>query len=107
MTNRMPSKEIHPPCYGDLKTVFPMGPEGLRGSPPTCMACPHKTECLRRALRGEQGVTVREEKVDRAYAAGTMGFFERWSRKKAIRRRSQHGGPDKGKHREHDPGERS
>lgn len=87
MTKPCEDKVPCPPCYGDLDTVFPMGREGLRESPETCLACPHKTECLRRALQGDRGMTVREEKVDRAYASGTMGFFERWSRKKAIHRK--------------------
>lgn len=100
MTKPTDPKEIRPPCYGDLDTVFPMGTEGLRGSPPTCMACPHKTECLRRALQGDKGITVRDEKVDRAYASGTMGFFERWSRKKAIHRRMKQSTPQKGEDRE-------
>jgi hypothetical protein len=30
------------------------------------------------------GITVRQEMVDRAYASGMVGFFERWSRKKAL-----------------------
>jgi len=89
-----------PPCYGDLNTVFPLGQDGLRGSPDTCLACPHKTECLRRALKGAQGMAVREEKVDRAYASGTMGFLERWSKKKAIHRRMKQSTPNKGEDRE-------
>lgn len=35
------------------------------------------------------GITVREEMVDRAYASGVVGFFERWSRKKALRAQKQ------------------
>jgi hypothetical protein len=35
------------------------------------------------------GVIVREEMVDRAYASGRVGFFERWSRKKALRMQQQ------------------
>lgn len=73
-----------PPCYGDLDSVFPMGAEGLRQSPESCMPCCYKTECLRKAMSERGGVTVREEMVDRAYASGMVGFFERWSRKKAL-----------------------
>lgn len=74
-----------PPCYGDLEAVFPMGAEGLRQSPESCMPCVYKTECLRKAMAdGRGGITVREEMVDRAYASGMLGFFERWSRKKAL-----------------------
>lgn len=73
-----------PPCYGHLDTVFPMGAEGLRQTPESCMPCRYKTECLRKAMAGRSGVTVREEMVDRAYASGMVGFFERWSKKKAL-----------------------
>ena len=77
-------KEHLPSCYGDLGTVFPAGDDGLRHSPDTCMRCPEKTECLRTAMQGGKGLDVREETVDRAYASGMMGFFERWSRKKEL-----------------------
>jgi hypothetical protein len=30
------------------------------------------------------GIAVRQEMVDRAYESGRVGFFERWSRKKAL-----------------------
>jgi hypothetical protein len=73
-----------PDCFGDLDTVFPQGEDGLRHSPETCLACAHKTECLRAAMLGGQGIEVREEKVDRAYESGMMGFFERWSKKKEL-----------------------
>lgn len=73
-----------PPCYGDLDAVFPMGPEGLRQSPESCVPCCYKTACLRKAMADRGGITVREEMVDRAYASGMLGFFERWSRKKTL-----------------------
>lgn len=73
-----------PPCFGDLKSVFPMAAEGLRQTPESCMPCYYKTECLRKAMRDKDGITVREEMVDRAYESGVVGFFERWSRKKAL-----------------------
>ena len=73
-----------PPCYGDLQKVFPMGEEGLRQTPASCMPCEYKTSCLRKAMTDKGGLTVREELVDRAYASGMVGFFERWSRKKAL-----------------------
>jgi hypothetical protein len=34
---------------------------------------------------------VREEKLDRAYNAGMVGFLERWSRKKELHREKQQG----------------
>jgi hypothetical protein len=78
-----------PPCFGDLETVFPLGEEGLRHSPESCLPCCYKTECLRKAMTREDGIKVREEMVDRAYAAGVMGFFGRWSRKKALQAKRQ------------------
>jgi len=33
-----------------------------------------------------EGLTVKEETVDRAYASGVIGFWTRWSRKKALTR---------------------
>ena len=80
------TREERPYCYGKLECVFPMGENGLRETPESCMVCYCKTECLRTAMQGEAGDQVREEKVDRAYSAGVMGFFERWSRKKALQR---------------------
>lgn len=77
-------RKPYPPCYGDLQNVFPMGPEGLRQTPESCMPCYYKTDCLRKAMTDSGGIAVREEMVDRAYASGMVGFFERWSRKKAL-----------------------
>ena len=78
-----------PPCFGDLETVFPEGEEGLRHTPESCMICCYKTQCLRKAMAEKGGITVREEMVDRAYASGMLGFFERWSRKKALNTQKQ------------------
>jgi hypothetical protein len=79
--------EDRPYCYGKLECVFPMGESGLRETPESCLVCYCKTECLRTAMQTEDGAQVKEERIDRAYAAGIMGFFERWSRKKALRQR--------------------
>jgi hypothetical protein len=76
-----------PECFGQLEIVFPMGANGLRHSPETCVACVHKTDCLRTGLRGDAGLKVHEEHVDRSYESGMIGFAERWSKKKAIERR--------------------
>lgn len=73
-----------PPCFGILENVFPTAGEGLRQTPESCMPCSYKTDCLRKAMADRGGVVVRQEMIDRAYAAGTVGFFERWSRKKAL-----------------------
>lgn len=78
------NQEKYPPCFGDLETVFPEGEEGLRQTPESCMICCYKTRCLRKAMEDEGGIVVRQEMVDRAYASGMVGFFERWSRKKAL-----------------------
>jgi hypothetical protein len=81
MTNR---KEEYPYCYGILENVFPMGENGLRNTPESCMTCRHKTECLREAMGKREGLKVKEEIVDRAYESGMIGFFSRWSRKKRL-----------------------
>jgi hypothetical protein len=81
------SKENHPSCFGVIELVFPMGPDGLRNTPDSCFACLHKTACLKAAMGGKGGLSVREELVDKAYAAGAIGFWNRWSRKKGLYRR--------------------
>ena len=83
MTHKEP-----PPCFGDLKIVFPESGEGFRSSPKTCLACEHKTACLKSAMGGREGLKVKEEALDRAYAAGMVGFFERWSKKKAFHQKA-------------------
>jgi len=74
-----------PTCFGLLDTVFPKGEDGLRHSPPPCLDCESKTECLRAAMTGKKGLDVREETVDRAYESGVIGFLERWSMRKHLR----------------------
>ena len=83
MTDKNPQQPL---CFGDIDTVFPMGPDGLRCTPDACMACEHKTECLRTAMEQPGGIEVREEMVDRAYASGRIGFLKRWSKRKAFDR---------------------
>lgn len=75
-----------PECYGNLEKVFPLREDGFRVSPVECMQCIHKTECLRSAIGASSGFSIREEMVDRAYRGGLIGFFNRWSQKKAIHR---------------------
>ena len=88
-------KNKRPECFGQLETVFPLGEDGLRHSPQTCLECPHKTECLRTGLEGEAGLKVHSELIDRSYDSGMIGFMQRWSKKKAI---SRHGnGPKSSK----------
>jgi hypothetical protein len=67
----------------------PWEKKGLRQTPESCMPCCYKTECLRKAMADKGGITVREEMVDRAYASGMVGFFERWSRKKGPEQKTQ------------------
>jgi hypothetical protein len=77
------------PCFGELETVFPMGKNGLRNTPETCLDCRHKTECLRSAIEGTGGLKVREEIIDRAYQSGRINFLERWSKKKTLQRKGK------------------
>ena len=81
-------KTKRPECFGKLDTVFPLGEDGLRHSPETCLECSHKTDCLRTGLKGEAGLKVHQEHVDRSYDSGMIGFMERWSKKKTISRHS-------------------
>jgi len=81
------SLETLPECFSDIDIVFPIQTNGLRMSPENCMACAHKTVCLKEALRN--GPQVRNEVVDRAYAAGMIGFWGRWSRKKMLHQQAQ------------------
>ena len=85
------TEDNKPECFGDLDTVFPMGDDGLRQTPPDCFECPDKTECLRSGLRGQAGLKIHEEHIDRSYQSGMISFVERWSRKKRIEQRRQSG----------------
>ncbi len=87
MSETTPDAYIH--CFGKLEKVFPPGSDGLRESPESCNSCYCKTECLRVALQGRDGLQVQEEIVDRAYDSGRMSFLDRWSRKKALHRRGE------------------
>jgi hypothetical protein len=86
-----PEKESSdkPECFGELNTVFPLRSDGLRVTPVSCLQCVHKTACLRTAMGRRQGLTVREEMIDRAYRGGVIGFFQRWSQKKSLHRQKQ------------------
>ena len=83
------TKEKLPYCYGKLEDVFPRGEDGLRHVPESCLVCLYKTRCLRSAMEGAEGLSVKEEKVDQAYEAGMIGFFDRWSRKKALHQKKK------------------
>jgi hypothetical protein len=86
----MKEKKEYPYCFGKLEKVFPMGKNGLRTTPESCLVCYCKTECLKSALENPGGLKVKEEKVDRAYATGMIGFLERWSQKKVLNRKLKH-----------------
>lgn len=73
-----------PDCFGDLDRVFPMTPDGLRHSPEDCLTCNEKASCLKTAIAGDQQMVMASERLDRAYRAGTISFFQRWSKKKRI-----------------------
>ena len=84
-----PRHNERPYCFADLETVFPLGEDGLRHSPESCMVCHCKTECLRAALAGPDGDQVKREHLERREEAGTVGFLGRWSRKKQLHRRAK------------------
>lgn len=88
----MTDSENRPECYGVLELVFPMAEDGLRQTPEVCMVCEHNTACLKTAIRRGGGLRVEDEKVDRAYQAGNITFFQRWARKKSIHLRKQRKG---------------
>lgn len=76
-----------PDCFGVLEIVFPMSDDRLRHSPDSCMICIHKTECLRSAIKNPDGHKVKVEIVDRAYEAKNIGFLQRWSRRKYLKKK--------------------
>jgi len=77
-----------PDCYGNLKKVFPMTETGLRETPHYCRyECFYKTDCLKEALVTSKGRQVEDELLERGSKAGTIGFVERWSRRKQLGRR--------------------
>ena len=83
----MQAKKEYPYCFGKLNNVFPMGDDDLRHTPESCMVCLYKTECLRTAVKASGGLKIKEEQVDRAYASGSISFFERWLKKKELHHR--------------------
>jgi len=85
--NQHPCKQLS--CFGQLDCVFPKSGDGLRHTPTGCQQCPAKVDCLRAAVNSEDGQIVKEEKMDRAYASGHIGFLERWAQKKTYRQRKK------------------
>ena len=82
---------ITPPkeCYGILDNVFPMGTKGLREIVPDCFDCADRIECLKAALRTEQGFQLKSEALDRSSSGGLMGRLKRWSDKKTLSKRQK------------------
>ena len=81
------NQKEYPYCFGKLTIVFPMGKDGLRETPESCFPCIYRTECLKAAMGKSGGLKIKEEYVDRAYEAGMIGFFTRWSKKKELKRK--------------------
>lgn len=79
-------------CFGDLETVFPQGPDGLRHSPPRCLDCPERVECLRTALASPEGAVVERGGVrgNRA-GGGLVRGIKRWSALKSARSKESRG----------------
>ena len=76
-------------CFGKLERVFPMGSEGLREVVPECLPCSRRVECLRQALKTEEGLALRLEALDRDAPRGFRGRLRRWSERKALNRQVQ------------------
>jgi hypothetical protein len=92
----MRKKGTYPACFGILENVFPKRPDGLRQTPESCMVCYCKTLCLRTAVENPDGLKVKEEMIDRAYVSGTIGFLQRWSKRKSLfHQKKQHEKNDK------------
>ena len=86
--NNFNNSNSRPDCYGELKKVFPMTETGLRVTPHYFRyECVDKTECLKNALSTSKGAEVEEELLERGSKAGTIGFVERWSRRKQLNRK--------------------
>ena len=74
----------YPSCFAQLKKVFPQTDDGLRNSPEKCFECIYKTDCLKKAMAGYQGLELKNELIDRSCKTGKINFLQRWSRKKAL-----------------------
>jgi len=73
-------------CFGVLEKVFPVGENGMRETPPGCLECADKTECLRAALSTREGIDFRGELLEQRGPGGWVGLIKRWSRKKELSR---------------------
>lgn len=80
-------------CFGILESVFPVGETDMREVVPECFVCADKTECLRAALSTLEGLSFREELLERRSLGGLTGLIRRWSQKKRLSdlmKREQH-----------------
>ncbi|MCP4672032.1 MAG: hypothetical protein GY857_12080 [Desulfobacula sp.] len=81
----MNQKNDRPDCFGILDKVFPMTALGLRQTPDYCFNfCTVKTKCFEYAMTTKNGAQLEDEIIERGRKSGTIGFFERWSRKKQV-----------------------
>lgn len=83
----MKKHQSSPSCFGNLDIVFPFDERGFRKIAKGCFSCTHLKECFQESMKGEAGLRLEEERIDRAYRHGLIGTFRRWSEKKHIRRR--------------------
>jgi hypothetical protein len=51
-------------------------------------------------MQSQAGIGVREAAVDRAYECGSLGFLERWAKKKALQQRRKREGKTKSSDKE-------
>ena len=71
-----------------MDRVFPRRPDGLRESPPECLVCDMKVDCLKTALASPQGAAVERGGVARNTVVGKMARgLKRWSNLKSSRQR--------------------
>lgn len=73
-------------CYGILDLVFPPGQNGLRETPSECFTCPERVECMRAAMKTEDGIRMQDSLLDRSVESGLRGRIRRWSRRKVLER---------------------
>ena len=81
-----------PKCFGQINTVFPMGPGGLREVAAECWPCVDRVECLRAAVASPEGgdaLAGEMAKREQDHTGGVAGFYKRWSRLKSHKRRKE------------------
>ncbi len=77
---------MRPDCFADIGVVFPKRADGLRESPPQCLACEFKVECLKSALSTPEGAVVERGGLTGNSAVGrVVKRYRRWSALKSNR----------------------